>query len=176
MSSENSLVDFGQRQVVPISEAVKGPLRFRRRDWERSQQVREILDAIMVPQTPRPEQIDQHTESVVLEGAAVMITIRSGGAHARRSFNCNFASDKIVSKDLEIAPDDPVQPFASVEPSIRQEAAQALQTLQNRPYKPKARMSIAAPRRSPSVGFPWVATVMVVIALGVAIAAAWGRL
>ena len=70
--------DPTRRQVLPLSEAVRAP-RFKRRDWQLSAQVREVADSFELPRQPSPPvDDDAHGESIVMQGAEIRNTLRTG--------------------------------------------------------------------------------------------------
>ena len=150
-------MDPTQRQVLPVSAAVK--TRFRRRDWERSAQVREILDAINLPLTPRPE-VDQHCESIIMEGAEIRRTMRTGSHVVRQT--CTSAIE------LESTP-APLAFEVVADTTLQAEASRALAALNNRPHARRA----ARPERAATAHWAtrtiWVWTLLIGSALTAAI-------
>jgi hypothetical protein len=90
--------DHSARQFLPASATVKGP-RFRRRQWETSQQVREILDGIHAEvsrasaNAPAPRSVAS-SESIVMEGPMIRATYRSeSGVVATREFTTSLGHE-----------------------------------------------------------------------------------
>jgi hypothetical protein len=149
--------DFSRRQFLPASAAVKGP-RFRRRDWELSAQVREILDEINLPLTPRAERSIDPAESIVLAGNEIFNSLRTGGHVVKQRRTVDFA----MLPELSIAEPVPVH----VE-SLRNAAGEALAALNQR--------RVASVRRAvpePSAGRSLVLFAAVLV-LGALACAAW---
>jgi hypothetical protein len=128
------------RQVLPASAAVIGP-RFRRRDWALSAQVREILDEINLPLTPRPERNIDPAESIVLEGCVIVNSMRTGGHAVTQRRTVDFA----MLPELSIA-----EPAAVVDDSLRNAAGEALAALNQRRITP-ARRAVPAPSEGRSL-------------------------
>jgi hypothetical protein len=139
---------FSRRQFLPASAAVKGP-RFRRRDWELSSQVREILDEINVPLTPRPERNIDPAESIVLAGNEIFNSMRTGDHVVKQRRTVDFA----MLPELAIAEPVPVH-----EESLRNAAGEALAALNQRRATP-ARRAVPAPSQGRSLA--WAVAVVV---------------
>lgn len=166
MSNSNSipatapLIDPTKRQVLPISEAV----RFKRRDWERSQTVREVLDSFTTnPPKPNDRYIDP-AESIIMSGNEIQNTLRTGSHVVKQKRTVDLGT----LPELSV-----VEPFAVVpDTTTRDDAAAALAALNER--KPHARQGARLPRKplkAPRTASPvWLTTVIV---LGVLVAAAW---
>jgi hypothetical protein len=152
--------DPSKRTVLPASAAVSGP-RFRRRDWALSAQVREILDEINLPLTPRPV-ADQHCESIIMEGAEIRRTMRTGSHVVRQN------------STAAIELDDTPAPLAFevvANTTLQADAAAALAAINDR--KPSGRRSVRLPRpalKAPRTADPvWLAAVIVLGALTAAV-------
>jgi hypothetical protein len=142
-------LEHSARQVLPVSAAVKGPLRFTRRQWDQSRQVREVLDSFNHPLRPAPVAVrvddDAHAESVVMSGADIVITLRTGSQHVRSRF-----TSAVGGIDAPLALVLGQEPFATVaDAGIRGAAAEALAKINTRQQR-IARRPIAAPGRSAS--------------------------
>lgn len=169
MSNSNSntgqqpLIDPTKRQFLPASAAVTA-LRFRRRDWERSSQVREILDSFNLPQTPRAERTVDFSESVVLDGNVIENRMTTG-AHVIKQRR---------TVDFEALPElSVVEPFETVaDTTLQADAATALAALNNR--KPSSRRSVRPERATTDAHWAtrtiWVWTLLIGSAL---MAATW---
>ncbi|MGO9994696.1 MAG: hypothetical protein ACLPTF_19565 [Steroidobacteraceae bacterium] len=151
MQAANCDDTFSRRQILPASAAVKGP-RFRRRDWELSAQVREILDEINVPLTPRPERSIDPAESIVLAGNEIFNSMRTGGHVVKQRRTVDFA----MLPELAIA-----EPAAVVDDSLRNAAGEALAALNQRRVAP-ARRADPEPSAAPATWY-WVVGVCMLV-------------
>jgi hypothetical protein len=156
--------DHSTRQVLPLSAAVNVP-RFRRRDWERSAQVREILDSFNLPQTPKPERTVDHSESIIMHGSEILNTLRTG-AHVVKQ---RRTSDHLPTLPVELE----VEPFETVaDTTLQADAATALAAINDR--KPHARRSVRPERATTDA--PWTASTVLTWTLLVGsalVAAGW---
>lgn len=139
--------DPSKRTVLPPSAAVNGP-RFRRRQWELSAQVREILDSIYAevsiasakPSAPRAL---ASSESIVMEGPMIRATYRSEtGVVATREFTTSLGHEDALSI-VEVAP------AIETAPTVRDAAAAALMEINRRKVAPARRTAQATPAAQP---------------------------
>ncbi|MGO9991826.1 MAG: hypothetical protein ACLPTF_04850 [Steroidobacteraceae bacterium] len=140
--------DHSARQFLPASAAVKGP-RFQRRQWETSQQVREILDDIYhevsraSAEAPAPRALAS-SESIVMEGPRIRATYRcESGVVATRDFTTSLGHEDALSI-VEA-------PAIETAPTVRDAAAAALMEINRRKVAPARR---TAP--TPAAGRPWM--------------------
>jgi hypothetical protein len=156
----SAVFDPSKRTVLPSSAAVNGP-RFRRRDWALSAQVREILDEINLPMAPRPA-ADAPCESIIMEGAEIRRTMRTGSHVVRQN--------STVALELDDTPAPPA--FETVaDASIQSAAAVALAQINER--KPHARRGARLSRpalKAPSTASTRAMTLAFILA-GVAVVA-----
>lgn len=149
-------MDHTQRQVLPSSAAVK-QVRFTTADHERSRIVRETLDSFdtplrCAPVAPRVD-ADHHHESIVLEGAEVRRTMRTGSHAVRQTFTTPLELDTTPAPlAFEVVADS----------TLQTDAANALAALNDRKRKP-------ARKRTEPQAAGWVSAS---ISLGVVIIAA----
>ncbi|HWS68096.1 MAG TPA: hypothetical protein VN325_35435 [Steroidobacteraceae bacterium] len=130
--------DPSKRTVLPTSAAVKGP-RFRRRDWELSSQVREILDDFHGGHVhARAEHVDA-AESIVMAGNEILNSLRTGSHVVKQRRTVDFAT----LPELSIA-----EPVPVPDDSLRGAASEALAAINNR--RPAARRVPRAPDPKPS--------------------------
>jgi hypothetical protein len=142
MSSNDIVFDPARRQVLPLSAAIR-PVRFARRNWEISQQVREILDSWdtgrpVVQPAPRPVADDQNCESIIMEGSQIQRTWRKTGAFEVRQHS---------TTTLGVVEDAPAPlAFAVVaDTGIRDAASAALEAINSR--KPHGRRAPREPAK-----------------------------
>jgi hypothetical protein len=149
--------EFGRRQILPVSAAVRCPRFSTTRHWAISATAREVLDSFDLPLTPRPERSIDPAESIVLEGCVILNSLRTGSHVVKQRRTVDFET----LPELSIA-----EPFAVVaDDSIRGAAAERLRQIST---VKRPRNSAPVLRRStPS---PWVAVAIVAAGLT---AAAW---
>lgn len=92
--------------------------------------------------------------SIVMEANSYVVSIRRGASSASRTYTSNVGD----VEPLAIAAD----PVIEAGTSIQAEAAAALQTLKNRPYKPKGRAPNASPGRSAGLGSLAIAGIILI--------------
>lgn len=137
--------DHSTRQVLPLSAAVSTSTlpRFRQRDHACSALVREILDQFnheterRFAAVPAPER-DVGTESIVMQGAEILNTMRTGSHVVKQRRTSDHAP---LPLELEVVA---AEPFVPVVTTLRTDAAAALEVLNNR----KPRKVAPAPKRS----------------------------
>jgi hypothetical protein len=167
MSSNDIVFDPARRQVLPLSASIR-PVRFARRQWEISQQVREICDSwdtgrpVMQP-APRPIVDDANCESIILEGATIQRTWRKTGAFQVRQ-NSTAAIELVDTTPPPLA-------FEVVaDTTLQTDAAAALAAINDR--KPSGRRSVRLPRKplkAPRTASPvWLAVAFTLGGLAIA--------
>jgi hypothetical protein len=150
------------RQVLPLSAAVTA-LRFRRRDWEQSSQVREILDSFNLPQTPKPERTVDHSESIIMH-ANVIENRMTTGAHVVRQTR---VVDHLPTLSVELAVVEPEAYERVVDATLQQDADAALARLESRRAHARRGVRLARkPATAPKAArLSWIWTVIVVSVL-----------
>lgn len=142
--------DFSRRQILPASAAVKAPRFSTTRHWAVAAQIREVLD-LDAPPPPRPV-ASQQCESIIMEGASIRRTMRTGAFEVRQN--------STVALDVDNTP--PPLAFEPVADStLQSDAAAALAAINSRARRaPRA----AAVPKPPSKGTS-LAVLAVVLAL-----------
>jgi hypothetical protein len=153
--------DFSRRQVLPLSAAIR-PVRFARRDWEVSAQVRDVLDSFdHSPLRPAPRPVVDHPcESIVMEGASIQRTMRTGGHVVRQN--------STVTLELDDTPAPPLA-FETTATPMQSAASEALAAMD----RPHARRGARLPRpalKAPRTASGLAMTIAAVLA-GLVIAA-----
>jgi hypothetical protein len=141
--------DHSIRQVLPASAAVKGPRFSTSKHWEISQTAREVLDSFDLPLrpmlSPPVERAFDAAESIVMTGAEIINTMRTGSHSVKQRRTADLAT----LPELAI-----VEPFETVAPTLQADAATALAAINDR--KPHARRGVRLPRKPATA--PWTAS------------------
>ena len=152
-------MDHSKRQVLPANAAVKGPRFSTSKHWEISSVAREVLDSFDLPLRSRV--VDAPCESIVMEGAEIRRTMRTGSHAVRQTFTAPLELDTTPA---------PLAFEVVADTTLRDAAGQALAALNNRPHARRA----ARPERATAAHWAtrtiWVWTLLIGSAL---IAATW---
>jgi hypothetical protein len=159
--------DPSKRTVLPASAGVR-PVRFSNRDHAISAQVRDVLDSFeRSPFLPAPRPVaDQQHESIIMEGAEIRRTMRTGSHVVRQNSTAALEVDNTPA---------PLAFETVADSSIQSAAAVALQQLNDRPHARRGHRlpakRLVTPRTA-STGALWIAFAIagVVVAMLVKVA------
>jgi hypothetical protein len=145
---------FSRRQFLPASAAVKGPRFSPSRDWSNSQIVREVLDSFAhTPLRPAPRIVaDHNSESIVMEGAEIRRTMRTGSHVVRQN--------STAALDVDHTP-APLAFEVVADTTLASEAAAALDRLATQTVRARRR-ALPAPSAAPSTWY-WVVGVCMLV-------------